>query len=252
MLKNHCQPCGDQGVLCHATSPHGLILPIKQSGSLVMVPSKRERERERERESLGVLLSNILKIVWLALLFQALLLSVRCTLKLLIHPLAVKVEIGVTPEHYDFIIFGFTCPNSSCILAPVMSGSLCATTYDPALRAKWSFCRHRCISVPCIHSVNCPPPLTQSLGINRPMERAYLSVVSDVGITLCAPPKRPEPLNNGMDESIENRKINTRLDTHPSATVEPAMADFTGRYSGGSHSSFSEFHMIHAPSELIP
>ena len=37
MLKNHCQPCGDQGVLCYATSPHVLILPIKQSGSLVMV-----------------------------------------------------------------------------------------------------------------------------------------------------------------------------------------------------------------------
>ena len=37
MLKNHCQPCGDQGVLCYATSPQVLILPIKQSGSLVMV-----------------------------------------------------------------------------------------------------------------------------------------------------------------------------------------------------------------------
>jgi hypothetical protein len=37
MLKNHCQPCGDQGVLCHATSPYGLILPIKRSRSLVMV-----------------------------------------------------------------------------------------------------------------------------------------------------------------------------------------------------------------------
>ncbi len=31
MLKNHCQPCGDQGVLCHATLPHGLIPPIKRS-----------------------------------------------------------------------------------------------------------------------------------------------------------------------------------------------------------------------------
>ena len=39
MLKNHCQPCGDQGVLCHATSPHGLIPPIKRS----RVPGLAER-----------------------------------------------------------------------------------------------------------------------------------------------------------------------------------------------------------------
>ena len=37
MLKNHCQPCGDQEVLCHATSLHGLLLLIKRSRSLVMV-----------------------------------------------------------------------------------------------------------------------------------------------------------------------------------------------------------------------
>ena len=31
MLKNHCQPCGGQEVLCYATSPHGLIPLIKRS-----------------------------------------------------------------------------------------------------------------------------------------------------------------------------------------------------------------------------
>ena len=27
MLRSHCQPCGDQAVLCHAMSPHGLVPP---------------------------------------------------------------------------------------------------------------------------------------------------------------------------------------------------------------------------------
>lgn len=27
MLKNHDQPCGDQEVLCHVTSPHGSVPP---------------------------------------------------------------------------------------------------------------------------------------------------------------------------------------------------------------------------------
>jgi hypothetical protein len=31
MLKNHCQPCSDQGVLCHTTLPHGSIPPITRS-----------------------------------------------------------------------------------------------------------------------------------------------------------------------------------------------------------------------------
>ena len=36
MLKSYCHSCGGQGVLCHTTSPHGLILPpIKRSRTLV-------------------------------------------------------------------------------------------------------------------------------------------------------------------------------------------------------------------------
>lgn len=31
ILRSYCQPCGDQGVLCHATSPHGLVPLIKRS-----------------------------------------------------------------------------------------------------------------------------------------------------------------------------------------------------------------------------
>jgi hypothetical protein len=31
MLKNHCQPCGAQGVLCHATLPYGSVPPITRS-----------------------------------------------------------------------------------------------------------------------------------------------------------------------------------------------------------------------------
>jgi hypothetical protein len=31
ILRSYCQPCGDQGVLCYATSPHGLVPPIKRS-----------------------------------------------------------------------------------------------------------------------------------------------------------------------------------------------------------------------------
>lgn len=52
--------------------------------------------------------------------------------------------------------------------------------------------------------------------------------------------------------SVENCKISTRPDGQPSAIADPSVADFVGRYSCGSHSSLSEFHMIHVPSELIP
>jgi len=58
MLKNHCQPYGDQGVLCHATSPHGLIPPIKRSrvpghGAFEILAEAKIRRFFEERESAG-------------------------------------------------------------------------------------------------------------------------------------------------------------------------------------------------------
>jgi hypothetical protein len=40
MLRSHCQPCGDQTVLCHAASPYRLVLPnqaIKDPGQLLLI-----------------------------------------------------------------------------------------------------------------------------------------------------------------------------------------------------------------------
>jgi hypothetical protein len=44
----------------------------------------------------------------------------------------------------------------------------------------------------------------------------------------------------------------TFLDPTPMPIVFPDTAEHDGRYSEGSHTIFSELHVIHAPSELKP
>ena len=44
----------------------------------------------------------------------------------------------------------------------------------------------------------------------------------------------------------------TRPDEQPIVTTDPATAEQNGRYSDGSHSNFSEHHVIHIPSGLKP
>ena len=57
---------------------------------------------------------------------------------------------------------------------------------------------------------------------------------------------------NETGGSVENWKINARPDGQPSATADPLTVERNDRYSCGSHNTFSEFHVIHAPSGLMP
>ena len=49
-----------------------------------------------------------------------------------------------------------------------------------------------------------------------------------------------------------NLNINTRPDSEPMETVDSATAEHDGRYSEGSHSKFSELHVIHVRSKFMP